>query len=67
VTVAVLTAHSQHVSGPAITWLIREAGQTVLVIQLRAPGRTPVPADQIDTAGRLARPQLPSHPNCRSR
>jgi transcriptional regulator with XRE-family HTH domain len=31
VTVAVLTAHSQHASGPAIVWLIGEASQTVLL------------------------------------
>ena len=32
VTVAVLTGDAQDASGPAITWLIGGAGQTVLVV-----------------------------------
>jgi hypothetical protein len=32
VTVAVLTADAQDGSGPAITWLIGGAGQTILVV-----------------------------------
>ena len=47
VTVAVLTAHSQHVSGPAITWLIGEAGQTVLVIHCAHPDAARYPPTRL--------------------
>ena len=37
VTVAVLTAHSQHASGLVTTWLVGGAGHTVLVIHCAHP------------------------------
>ena len=64
VTVAVLTGDAQDGSGPAITWLIGGAGQTVLVVHcaIRDVARYPL--------GRLTQPtaqRAPSSPAARSR
>src|SRR5262249_45130893 len=58
VTVAVLTAHSQHVSGPALTRLIGEAGQTVLVIHCAHPDAALYPPTRL-TPPAAQPPQLP--------
>jgi len=64
VTIAVLTRDAQDRSGPAITWLIGGAGQTVLVVHcaIRDVARYPL--------GRLTQPtaqRAPSSPAARSR
>ena len=56
VIVAVLTGDAHAGSGPAITWLIGRAGQTLLVVHCVGIAGT---RGQIDAAGRPARPKLP--------
>jgi transcriptional regulator with XRE-family HTH domain len=67
VTVAVLTGDAQDASGPAITWLIGGAGQTVLVVHCaHRDGARYRPPDLTLQAGQPAR-SCPATPAARSR